>query len=199
MVTGRLNQKSRKARNSQESKWLSPERELWQSGNPDTGRVQASPRPRSGRCNSRGSRARIPRPRSGRCNSRGSRARIPRPRSGRCNSSPHACGVPPGMKRAECTRQGTTVFHSSRGSRAAIPRPRSGRCNSSPHACGVPPGMKRAECGRQRTAVFHSSRGSRAASATSRAATRGTAAPVAPTAERSHCRHRDNHVFSRIL
>jgi len=41
----------------------------------------------------------------------------PRPRSGRCNSSPHACGVPPGMKRAECRRQRTAVFHSSRGSR----------------------------------------------------------------------------------
>jgi len=43
----------------------------------------------------------------------------PRPRSGRYNSSPHACGVPPRMKRAECGRQRTAVFQSSRGSRAA--------------------------------------------------------------------------------
>ncbi len=34
------------------------------------------------------------------------------------------------MKRAECRRHRTAVFHSSRGSRARIPRPRSGRCNS---------------------------------------------------------------------
>ena len=124
----------------------------------------------------------IPRPRSVRFRDRGAvdsataERSIPRRRSGRLRDGVEAIPRPRSVR-----FRGRGAFDSATAERS-IPRPRSGRFRDGVEAIPRP----RSGRFRDRGAVDKIAVGRARASATSPRATRGTAAPHAPTAERSH-------------